>query len=169
MTSNVTPFRNIKHVSMLWAAPERAAEIALLHKRLFNPAWDEAAMASLLEHPASTSLAAVYGDPKAPPGSAKDVVGFVIGQLAADEAEIISIGVAPDWQRSGLGRMLVEGLIRAVRRGEAKRLFLEVAEDNEAAIALYKRLGFIESGRRKRYYERPGGPAVDAVVLSLNL
>lgn len=162
MTSNVTPFRNIKHVSLLWAAPERAAEIAALHKRLFNPSWDEAAVSSLLEHPASTSLVAIAGDPKS-------VVGFVIGQLAADEAEILSIGVAPDWQRAGLGKMLVQGLVRASKRGEAKRLFLEVAEDNFAAAALYQSLGFAETGRRKRYYERSGGPAVDAIVLALDL
>lgn len=162
MNSNVTPFRNIKHVSLLWAAPERAAEIAALHKRLFNPSWDEAAIASLLEHPASTSLVAVAGDPKI-------IVGFVIGQLAADEAEILSVGAAPDWQRAGLGKMLVQGLIRAVKRGEAKRLYLEVAEDNVAANALYKSLGFSESGRRKRYYERADGPAADAIVLALDL
>ncbi len=162
MNSNVTPFRNIKHVSLLWAAPERAAELAAVHKRLFTPPWDEAAIAALLEHPASTSLVAVAGEPKA-------VVGFVIGQLAADEAEILSVGVAPDWQRTGLGRMLIEGLIRAVRRGEAKRLYLDVAEDNAAAIALYNSLGFAVSGRRKAYFDRPGGPAVDAVLLALPL
>jgi [ribosomal protein S18]-alanine N-acetyltransferase len=160
MSSNVTPFRNIKHVSMLWAAPERAAEIAALHKRLFDPPWDEAAILSLLEHPASTSLVAVAGDPKV-------IAGFVIGQLAADEAEILSVGVAPDWQRTGLGRMLIEGLIRAVKRGEANRLFLEVAEDNQAAITMYKSLQFSETGRRKQYYQRSAGPAVDALVLAL--
>lgn len=168
MTSNVTPFRNIKHVSLLWAAPERSAEIANLHKRLFDPAWDETAVKNLLEHPASTSLVAVYGDPKAV-GEPKAVVGFVIGQLAADEAEILSIGVAPDWQRFGLGKMLVEGLVRAARRGEAKRLFLEVAEDNTAAGALYQSLGFQVTGGRKRYYERAGGTAVDAILFALDL
>lgn len=162
MTSNVTPFRNIKHVSMLWAAPERSAEIAALHKRLFYPAWDEAAVKSLLDHPASTSLVAVAGDPKS-------IAGFIIGQLAADEAEILSIGVAPDWQRLGLGKMLVEGLIRAVRRGEAKRLFLDVAADNAGALRLYKSLNFIETGRRKAYYERANGPAVDALLFALDL
>ena len=162
MSSNVTPFRNIKNVSLLWAAPERAAEIAALHARLFKPSWDAAAIKSLLENPASTSLVAVAGEPKA-------VVGFVIGQLAADEAEILSVGSAPDWQRAGLGRMLVEGLIRAARRGESKRLFLEVAEDNIAAMALYRSLSFDETGRRKRYYERPDGPAADALILALNL
>jgi [ribosomal protein S18]-alanine N-acetyltransferase len=162
MSSNVTPFRNIKHVSMLWAAPERAAEISALHARICYPAWDEAAVQALLEHPASTSLVAITGDPKI-------VTGFVIGQLAADEAEILSIGVAPDWQRAGLGKKLVEGLIRAVVRGEAKRLFLEVAEDNGAARALYRSLNFKEAGRRKAYYERQGGAKVDALNLSLDL
>lgn len=162
MTSNVTPFRNIKHVSLLWAAPERAEEIAKLHRRLFDPPWDAQAIQALLEHPASTSLIAVAGDPKI-------AVGFVIGQLAADEAEILSVGVAPDWQRFGLGQMLMEGLARAAKRGEAKRLFLEVAEDNVAATALYAKLGFAEVGRRKRYYERPGAQPVDALILALAL
>lgn len=174
MTSNVTPFRNIKHVSLLWAAPERAAEIAALHGRLFSPGWDEVAIKSLLEHPAATSLIAVASDPRASvdlraPAEPKPIVGFILGQLAADEAEILSIGSAPDWQRSGLGRMLVEGLVRAARRGEAKQLFLEVAEDNQAALALYRGLGFQETGRRRRYYQRPGGVAVDALTLCLAL
>lgn len=162
MSDNVTPFRNVKLVSLLWAEPDRAAEIARLHAQIFNPAWDEAAIRSLLEHPASTSLVAVAGSPKA-------VIGFVIGQLAADEAEILSVGVTPDWQRIGLGRMLVEGLTRASRRGDAKQLHLEVAADNAAALALYRALGFKEMRRRKGYYERPGAPAADAVVFALDL
>lgn len=162
MTSNVTPFRNMKHVSLLWAAPERAEEIAALHARIFDPAWDADSIKALLEHPAATSLVAVAGDPKA-------AVGFIIGQLAADEAEILSIGVSPNWQRSGLGTRLLEGLARAARRGEAKRIFLEVAEDNGPAIALYRKLGFSEIGRRKRYYERPGSQPVDALMLALVL
>lgn len=164
MTDNVTPFRNIKHVSLLWASPERADEVAALHARLFNPAWDVDAVKSMLEHPASTSLVAVTGI-----GQQKVVVGFIMGQLAADEAEIISIGSATDWQRFGLGKMLVQGLVRAARRGEAKRLFLEVAEDNTAALALYRGAGFKELGRRKGYYQRAGGPAIDALTLQLVL
>jgi ribosomal-protein-alanine N-acetyltransferase len=162
MNDNVTPFRNLKLVSLLWADPERSADIAALHAKLFSPPWDEDGIRALLEHPASTSLIAVAGAPKA-------IVGFVIGQLAADEAEIQSIGVTPEWQRVGLGRMLVEGLARASRRGEAKRLLLEVAEDNAAAIDLYRSLGFAEVGRRKRYYIRTDSSPVDALTLALQL
>lgn len=159
--TNVTPFRNVKHISLLWAAPERAGEVAALHERLFHEGWSEGSIKTLLEHPASTSLIAVAGDPKT-------IKGFVIAQLAADEAEILSIGVAPDWQRSGLGTRLIEGLIRASKRGEAKQVFLDVAEDNAAARALYAKLGFRELGRRRRYYKRPDG-AVDALTLALTL
>jgi ribosomal-protein-alanine N-acetyltransferase len=162
MTSNVTPFRNVKHASMLWAAPERAEEIAALHAKLFTPPWDTKAVRGLLEHPAATSLVAVAGSPKA-------VIGFVIGQLAADEAEILSIGVAPNWQRAGVASGLLQGLSRAARRGDAKRIFLDVAEDNEAALALYRKLGFLEAGRRKSYYQRPGSRPVDALTLVLTL
>lgn len=162
MNSNVTPFRQLKHVSLLWAAPERAEEVAALHGRLFDPPWTGDAVRGLLAHPASTSLIAVSGDPK-------DINGFVIGQLAADEAEILSIGVAPEWQKFGLGTMLVEGIARAARRGEAHALFLDVAEDNEPALKLYRKLGFEEVGRRPRYYQRDNGHAVDALNLSLKL
>lgn len=161
--TNVTPFRNVKHASMLWASPDRAEEIAALHTKLFDPAWDTEAIKGLLEHPAATSLIAVAG------GQKKSVIAFVIGQLAADEAEILSIGVSPDWQRVGLATGLLEGLSRAARRGGAKRIFLEVAEDNDAGIALYRKLGFTEAGRRKRYYERPGSTPVDALTLVLDL
>ena len=83
------------------------------------------------------------------------LAGFVIGHIAADEAEILSIGVAPEWQRRGIGRQMVEGLVRAARRAEVKRLFLEVAADNEAAAALYKSLGFKKTGARKATTSAP--------------
>jgi ribosomal-protein-alanine N-acetyltransferase len=151
-----------KYVSLLWAGPDQAGAIAALHTQLFDPPWDEAGIRALLDHPASTAFVAMIGNPKT-------AVGFVMGQLAADEAEILSIGVAKEWQRKGIGRRLVDGLARAVARAEVKRVFLEVAADNAAALALYRRLGFAEQGRRTGYYARKGGPAVDALKLALNV
>jgi len=95
--------------------------------------------------------------------------GFILGQIAADEAEILTLGVRSDRQRHGIGRRLVEALGRAAKRAEACRLFLEVAESNTAAVALYKGLGFAETGRRKGYYQRLGAAPEDALALSLAL
>jgi ribosomal-protein-alanine N-acetyltransferase len=151
-----------KNLSLLWASPERAEEIAALHARLFNPPWDAESITRSVEHPASASFIAQVREPRL-------LAGFVIGRIAADEAEILSIGVAPEWQRRGIGRHMVEGLVRAARRADVTRLFLEVATDNEPAIALYKSLGFKTAGRRKAYYERAGAENVDAVILALAL
>ena len=151
-----------KNLSLLWASPERADEIAALHASLFSPAWDAESIVRLIEHPASSSFIAQIREPRA-------LAGFVIGRIAADEAEILSIGVAPEWQRRGIGRHMAEGLVRAARRAEVKRLFLEVAADNDAAIALYGGLGFKIVGARKAYYQRAVGTNVDAVILALEL
>jgi ribosomal-protein-alanine N-acetyltransferase len=151
-----------KYVSLLWAGPEQAADVAALHAQLFNPPWSEDSIRTLLDHPASTAFLAVIGNPKVP-------VGFVLAQLAADEAEILSIGVAKEWQRKGLGVRLMEGLMRAAKRAEAKRLFLDVAADDEGARGLYHRLGFLGTGLRRGYYTRPDGTTADALTLAITL
>ena len=152
-----------KYISLLWAGPDQAAEIERLHGQLFSPAWSEESVFAMLDHPASTAFLAVYSGPP------RTSIGFVLAQLAADEAEILSIGVLPDWQRQGIGRRLVDGVARAVQRAEAKSLYLEVAADNDAALSLYSRAGFLGTGLRRGYYERPGSAPVDAVTLALRL
>jgi ribosomal-protein-alanine N-acetyltransferase len=150
-----------KHVSILWAASDNAPELAAMHQGLFDKPWDAAAFQGLLSHPGSTAFMARLGSP--------EMVGFIVGQLAADEAEILTLGVRADRQRNGIGRKLVEALARAVKKAEARRLFLEVATGNSAALGLYKSLGFKEVGRRNGYYAKPAGPAEDALTLALNL
>ncbi len=151
-----------KNLSLLWASPDRAEEIAAVHARLFDAAWDADSITRSIEHPASASFIAQVREPRV-------LAGFVIGRIAADEAEILSIGVAPEWQRRGIGRQMVEGLARASRRAEVARLFLEVASDNAAPVAFYKSLGFMAAGQRKGYYPLAGGENVDAVILALDL
>ena len=149
-------------VSILWARPSDAAELAQLHGQLFAPPWSIASFEQSLTHPAYTALVARVGRPL-------QLVGFIIGQQAADEAEILTLGVRKDWQRRGVGRDLVLALGRAARKAEARRLHLEVASDNAAALALYQGLGFEISGQRIGYYERAGAAAEDAICCSLFL
>ncbi len=148
-----------KYVSLKIADPDHAAEIAGLHGQLFNPPWDTAGVQPFLEASAAVAFVARVGIPPV-------TTGFIIGQIAADVSEIISIGVAPDWQKRGMGRILFDAFSRAVTRAGAKRVFLDVAADNVAGLALYTKLGCTEVGRRKDYYLRHETPSVDAIVMT---
>jgi ribosomal-protein-alanine N-acetyltransferase len=132
-----------------------AARLAALHAEAFDAPWDAAAFETLLGQ-----LGIV---------AAETQDGFILIRTVAGEAEILTLAVRPSARRRGLGAdLLAKGLVLALAGG-AGRLFLEVAEDNLAARALYARAGFTEAGRRRGYYARPGGPAADALVLALDL
>ncbi|HEY1752264.1 MAG TPA: ribosomal protein S18-alanine N-acetyltransferase [Caulobacteraceae bacterium] len=92
------------------------------------------------------------------------VAGFILCRLIAGEAEILTLAVRPDQRRRGIAAALV-GEAAGVASLSAEAMFLEVAQDNAAAIALYARTGFEQVGRRRGYYGRAGGPAVDALVM----
>jgi ribosomal-protein-alanine N-acetyltransferase len=145
------------------AKARHAAELARLHASLFPDApWDSASFTELLSHPGAIAFVARAGSPRR-------IVGFVVGRRAADEAEILTLGVAGEWQRAGIGSVLVEALCRAAKVKGAFHVYLEVAAGNGAARALYDRFGFRESGRRAAYYARGGGPPDDAINLCLTL
>ena len=90
------------------------------------------------------------------------VVGY--GGLIAydDEAHIATLGVALDRQGEGLGSLLLDALLAESDRRGAPVVLLEVRADNEVAQGLYRRRGFTEIGRRRRYYQPSG---TDAVVM----
>ena len=88
---------------------------------------------------------------------------------AADEAELLSIGVLERWRRGGHGRDLLSAAARQAQDLGANSLFLEVAHDNHAARALYSRLGFHCVGTRKSYYRDGAGAGRDAFVLRADL
>jgi len=94
------------------------------------------------------------------------IVGFIAGRRVADEAEILNFAVALPSRRRGVGRALVEALLRVFDKGRVARVFLEVRESNAAAIAFYERLGFRLVGSRADYYQEPREAAL---VLALDL
>lgn len=148
-------------VSILWGVPEDAAALAEVHRSAFAEPWDATAMAGMLAHPAAIAFKAWH---------ARDgVVGFVLAHLAADEAEVLLIGVLPSHRRHGIGARLLTGLVRAAGAAGGRRLFLDVAESNTAAYALYAGAGFAEIGRRKGYYVHARGPREDAILLARDL
>jgi ribosomal-protein-alanine N-acetyltransferase len=149
-------------VALLRASTDHAGELALLHDHLFARPWDEASLRRFLGDPGCAAFLARVGTP---PQSA----GLILGRRAADEAEILTLGVRLCHRRHGIGRRLLEALARAAKSMGAKRLILEVGRQNAAAVALYTRLGFHQIGLRKGYYEHAGHAPEDALVLALAL
>ncbi len=86
---------------------------------------------------------------------AGEVQGFLVARSAGAEWEIENIAIAGPARRRGLGTRLLGEFLDRVRREGAEAVFLEVRESNQAARALYEKWAFIESGRRKRYYQNP--------------
>ncbi len=84
---------------------------------------------------------------------------FVLGRVTLDEAEILTLATHPDLRRRGHARSALRRFEAAVTRLGARKIFLEVAEDNAAALALYLGAGYSEIGRRPGYYRRADRPA----------
>ncbi|WP_029041030.1 ribosomal protein S18-alanine N-acetyltransferase [Cucumibacter marinus] len=97
------------------------------------------------------------------------IAGFAMIRIAADEAELLTIAVDKRRRKKGLGRALMAAATADLGTTPARRLLLEVDEDNAAARRLYSRLGFAEIGSRQGYYPRPDGRPATALVLRLEL
>ena len=81
------------------------------------------------------------------------MIGFILSRLAAGEAEILSVAIAPAWRGRGLARPLLDLHLRRLAGLGARAVFLEVDENNAPARALYRRAGFRDVGRRQGYYQ----------------
>jgi ribosomal-protein-alanine N-acetyltransferase len=95
--------------------------------------------------------------------------GFALARFAEDEAELLTIAVAPSARRVGTARILMDRLFSQLKSRGTKSIILEVRQDNTAAIALYLKFGFVEIGRRRKYYGRSTANPCDAVVMSVQL
>ncbi|MEM9524378.1 MAG: GNAT family N-acetyltransferase [Pseudomonadota bacterium] len=95
--------------------------------------------------------------------------GFVLGRAIADEVELLTLAVAPTARRQGIGTGLLDAFESTARCLGASEAFLEVAEDNAAARALYARCGFRQTGRRSGYYLSTEEECVDALLLGKSL
>jgi ribosomal-protein-alanine N-acetyltransferase len=148
--------------AILAARPEDAATLARLHARSFPVGWSENEIERLLSDPSVIAHVARAG------GGRGAALGFLMSRCAGDEAEILSVAVDPKERGRGLaGELLRHHLARVAARGIAK-IFLEVGEDNRAALRLYDKAGFREVGKRAGYYPRAEG-SISALVLRRDL
>jgi ribosomal-protein-alanine N-acetyltransferase len=137
--------------------------IATIHREDFARPWTDGEFASLLAQDS------VFGYVARETGrGAAAPVGFVLARLAAGEGEILTVAVARTHRRQGLGWRLMDAVLRELHGQRAEALFLEVDETNDAAIALYRGLGFFEVGKRPHYYESLEGKS-GALVMRRDL
>jgi ribosomal-protein-alanine N-acetyltransferase len=137
------------------AGPADAVLFATLHALSFDEPWSVGSFAVLL---AQSGVAGwLWGEPPA---------GLLLVRAVADEAEILTIAVSPAARRQRGANMMIEAALDVLRQGLTRRLFLEVAADNTAALALYRSTGFSPCGRRPGYYAKG---ATDAIIMEATL
>jgi ribosomal-protein-alanine N-acetyltransferase len=140
------------------ATPGDAQAMATLHGASFHRGWSDGEFEHLLLDRNIVAHRATAG---------RNVVGFIISRLVLEEAEILSIAVAPSRRGKGLARQLLDLNLRRLAGLGARTVFLEVEEGNVPARRLYRRAGFRQVGRRESYYPAAQGAA--ALILRRDL
>lgn len=98
----------------------------------------------------------------------KTMVGYAVMMMVLDEAHLLNISIAKEFQGKGLGRNLLEAVITLARYKKAQTMFLEVRPSNKVALSLYESMGFNEFSVRKGYYPAAHGRE-DAILMGLAL
>lgn len=154
MTELITPTPQLREAE--WTD---IAALATLDAELFaDDAWSETTWwAEFAARPrrAYTVLTAAH-----------TILGYAGLDLGGEVADVMTIAVSPHCRGQGHGRTLLDHLVRTAREAGAEHLMLEVRADNEPAIGLYRRAGFVHISTRRRYYQ-PGD--IDALILRKDL
>ena len=132
---------------------EHVPQVAQLEQLCFSAPWSESAVAGELTNPLSCWLVAVDGE---------KVCGYVGSQAVLGEADMMNIAIDPTYRRQGIARELVAQLIAELKKTDNYQLTLEVRASNAPAISLYEAMGFVQVGRRPKYYSKP---VEDALIL----
>jgi ribosomal-protein-alanine N-acetyltransferase len=142
--------------------PERSVECAAIHAASFAYPWNEADFERLLLAPEVVATGAI---------DVRDcnLAGFVLSRAALDEAEILTVAVARQRRRCGIGKSLMAAHLTGLAAIGVKRLFLEVDADNAAALALYASYGFRKVAERKGYYRTLDAKQAGALVMRRDL
>jgi len=132
--------------------------ISEIERRTFPLPWTRDQFRDLIAHPAGLGWVAAGADGR--------VVGYAIGWVAGDEAELADLAVSEERRDQGIGADLVRSFAREAGVRGARRLYLEVRVSNESAQRFYGRLGFGVVGRRTAYYRNP---REDALAMAADL
>jgi [ribosomal protein S18]-alanine N-acetyltransferase len=141
---------------------DHAARLAEIHAHSFARPW------SPIDFERMLTDRAIVGDGLFI-GRDGVVQGFCLSRKVLDEAEILTIAVAPGLRGRGYSRAILEKHLEVLRLLRIASVHLEVDEGNAPACALYRRFGFVETGRRAGYYRKADGSQATALTMTLSL
>ena len=137
---------------------EHLSQAAEIERLCFSDPWSEKMLAEHLANPCSLTLAAVDGVGR--------LLGYVGLLAVVDEGYITNVAVRPDCRCQGVASSLLQALEARGRARNLTFLTLEVRQSNAPARALYEKLGYVQAGLRRNYYENP---REDAVIMTKTL
>lgn len=143
------------------AEPRDADAVATLHARSFYRGWPRQDVEAYLVDRDTPTLIAC--DAK------RRIAGFAMLRLLGEDVELMTIAVEPKFRGRGVGEALLRACFEDLLMTAGKRMVLEVAADNPAAIRLYQKLGFQKISERQGYYARPDGEPATALVMARKL
>ena len=139
------------------------ARVVEIERVAFTDPWSLESFAALLSKP---RVLFAVAERRATAGEGGELVGYVVAWFVVDEAEVANVAVAAEARGQGIGARLLDEALSVARQQGAASVYLEVRDSNAAARALYASRGFVQIGRRRRYYRRP---VEDALVLRREL
>jgi ribosomal-protein-alanine N-acetyltransferase len=130
---------------------EDVEEVARLERLCFSDPWSKSSFEHELKNRFSIPLVVK---------SNERIVGYSCLWKIYEQMEIATIAVSPEFREKGIGRMMMNWIVREARKRGCKSVILSVRESNKAAISLYRAFEFVESKRRKGYYRHPDEDAI---------
>lgn len=155
MNSSMTDGGAVPSIIIREADEAQSLDIVALGEKTFRNSWNEQMVNTSIYGSYDEVLVAMQGD---------ELAGYLIYTAPCEDCELLRIAVENSHRRSGIGKMLIQEMIKRCAEKSGENIFLEVRETNEAAIGLYERMGFQEISRRKDYYREP---KEDAVIMKL--
>lgn len=152
-------------------------DLKTLHAEIFPQSWSAHEFASLISSPNVFGIAAYSSDYMKHRQKTyyrvkknnRAMKGFILGRLSADEAEILTFGVAKYQRRYGIGQTILQAALSHIHQCGGRKVFLEVAEDNVAALTLYRNNDFSPVGKRQGYYIKKDETPSAALIMRCDL
>jgi ribosomal-protein-alanine N-acetyltransferase len=141
---------------------EDAPRLTRLHGEAFHRGWTDDEFEQLIASSATLGQGAAFSEHGR-------LCGFVLSRVSGIEAEMLSIVVGSSARRQGMGRALLAGHLDRLLRRRVRELYLEVDENNHAALAFYAAFGLVQVGRRSAYYASASGGRAAALILRRDL